>query len=40
VEFFLLLAAVAAVAAVMIQLSRPYLGGLLPAAKSAEATPI
>jgi POT family proton-dependent oligopeptide transporter len=37
-EFFLLLAAVAAVAAAMIQLSRPYLGGLLPMKSSAEGT--
>jgi uncharacterized membrane protein len=36
-----MLAAVAAVAAGMIQLSRPYLGGLLPATSSAEkAVPI
>jgi len=35
-EFFLLLAAVAAVAAGMIQLARPYLGGLLPVKSSAE----
>jgi POT family proton-dependent oligopeptide transporter len=35
-EFFLLLAAVAAVAAGMIQFARPYLGGLLPATNSAR----
>jgi POT family proton-dependent oligopeptide transporter len=34
-EFFAMLAAVAAVAAVMTQLSRPYLRGLLPATGSA-----
>jgi proton-dependent oligopeptide transporter, POT family len=40
-EFFLLLAAVAAVAAAMIQLARPYLGGLLPATNSGErAVPV
>jgi POT family proton-dependent oligopeptide transporter len=36
VEFFLLLAAVAAVAAAMIHLARPYLGRLLPATDSGE----
>jgi proton-dependent oligopeptide transporter, POT family len=35
-EFFLLLAAVAAVAAGMIQLSRPFLGGLLPTTNFAR----
>ena len=41
IEFFLLLAAVAAVAAVMIQLSRRYLRGLLPATSSVErAVPV
>lgn len=41
VEFFLLLAAVAAVAAAMIQLARPYLGRLLPATNTAEnAVPV
>jgi POT family proton-dependent oligopeptide transporter len=35
-EFFLLLAAVATVAAGMILLARPYLGGLLPATDAAE----
>jgi proton-dependent oligopeptide transporter, POT family len=40
-EFFSMLAAVAAVAAAMIQLARPYLRGLLPATNSAEtAVPI
>jgi POT family proton-dependent oligopeptide transporter len=40
-EFFAMLAAVAAVAAGMIQLSRPYLGSLLPATNSVEkAVPI
>jgi POT family proton-dependent oligopeptide transporter len=40
-EFFLVAAGVAATAAVMIHLSRPYLGGMLPTANSGErAVPI